>query len=226
MSAVLLSLVYASELAADYRAQSLQSIQEAAQQHVRERHRTGGRVDTLVATIDPRLRMRACSKPLETFEANEGRGKARTVGVRCNGSHPWKLYVPVTVRELRPVVVAARPIERGATLTREALRIEERDVTRLHVAYISELASAIGKVVTRPVAAAAPILIGQLQAERVIRRGQQVSLLAQGPGVAVRMSGVALNDAALNERIQVRNSASERIVEGRVKSSDTVEIDL
>jgi flagella basal body P-ring formation protein FlgA len=63
-----------------------------------------------------------------------------------------------------------------------------------------------------------------LQADLAIRRGQTVTLAVNNSGVSIRMSGKALMDGALGQRIRVENTNSGRIVEGIVRSREHVEI--
>jgi flagella basal body P-ring formation protein FlgA len=60
----------------------------------------------------------------------------------------------------------------------------------------------------------------------MIKRGQSVKIMARSGAVGVTMAGVATSKASLGERITVRNVNSGRVVEGIVRSGETVEIIL
>ena len=78
----------------------------------------------------------------------------------------------------------------------------------------------------RPLAAGTPLTRQALAPPLVVRRGQQVVLLAETAGLQVRSSGTALADAARGERVRVKNSRSRRIVEGVAVDAATVRVDL
>ena len=59
----------------------------------------------------------------------------------------------------------------------------------------------------------------------IVKRGQQVTLLARTSSYEVRMNGKAMMDGVAGQRIRVRNDRSERIVEGVVKSSNIIYIE-
>ena len=84
----------------------------------------------------------------------------------------------------------------------------------------------LGKVLTRSGSAGQILHPALLAGSVAVRRGQQVILLANSGGVLVRMTGTAVVDGDVGERIQVRNSSSTRIVEGVVREDGTVEIGL
>jgi flagella basal body P-ring formation protein FlgA len=63
-----------------------------------------------------------------------------------------------------------------------------------------------------------------LVADIMVRRGQMVTLIVKSGQMYIRMAGRALSDGALNQRIRVENSNSQRVVEGVVRSTEYVEI--
>ena len=67
---------------------------------------TAGRYEIQVNPLDPRLRMPLCSQPLDASLESPAQPLGRvTVRVRCDGSAPWTIFVPATVRLFRDVVV-------------------------------------------------------------------------------------------------------------------------
>jgi flagella basal body P-ring formation protein FlgA len=187
---------------------------------------SGGRGLVLRAgRLDPRLRLPRCDRALEGYLPPGGQVGARTlVGVRCAGSRPWKVYVPVDVLEPRTVLVARRSLAPGHTLTAEDLVAEERDVSRLPNGYVEDPEQLVGRRLERRVAAGTVISPGMLEETVLVKRGQTVTLVVQGGSLLIRSAGLALADGSLDERIRVRNLASDRIVEGVVRSEQEVEV--
>ena len=60
----------------------------------------------------------------------------------------------------------------------------------------------------------------------LVRRGQRVTVLAQGRGIQVRTNGKALGDAAKGERVRVENTTSRRVVEGVAIADGVVRVNL
>jgi flagella basal body P-ring formation protein FlgA len=64
----------------------------------------------------------------------------------------------------------------------------------------------------------------QLLGAKAVQRGQTVTLIADVGGLSVRMSGRALSDGLINQRIRVENLSSGKVVEGIARSEQVVEI--
>ncbi len=209
--------------------QPLEAVRAAARAHVARLYAAERDVrhEIRAGRLDPRLRLRACDRPLETFDPPGARRHGNTtVGVRCPGSSPWTVYVPVRVALIRPVVVARRPIPRGTVLAPEDLRLAERDTAGLPLGYLTRLAAAVGRRTRRHIPAGAVVAPGALERTPVVRRGQRVVLLAAHGGLEVRAAAVALGDAAPGQRVRVRNLRSRRVVEGVAVRPGVVEVTL
>ncbi|MDJ0700125.1 MAG: flagellar basal body P-ring formation chaperone FlgA [Woeseiaceae bacterium] len=222
-----LMLSAAAANAAEPRWQPLEDIAQTAERYL-VAHRIGptaGSTRVKAGTLDVRLKLPYCSQPLEGFLRQGARTSPRmTVGVRCSGIKPWKVYVPVNVIEMAKVFVARRALPRGHLIAAEDVVADERDVSRLHSAYITDARFLIGQRLRSPVLAGSIITASQLKADNYIRRGQTVTLVAKSNGINIRMSGKALSDGGLNQRIRVQNLNSGRVVEGIVRSREHVEV--
>lgn len=178
------------------------------------------------ARVDPRLRLARCSRPLAAKAAPGGRAGGRTtIEVSC-AAPAWRVFVPVTVAARLPVVVAARPLPVGRPLAAEDLALVERDVHALPRGYFTRPEDVIGLEVGRALGAGEALTPAVTRAGTVVRRGQEVILLARTDGIAVRMRGEALADGGLGQRVRVRNLSSAREVEGVVRSAGVVEVPM
>ena len=163
-----------------------------------------GRVSFSVGAIDRNLNLSVCAAP-EAFMAPGARVWGNTsVGVRCMGASPWTIYVPVSVRVMAGVVVAAHPLTQGRAIVAADLTLQEADLGLLPGAVMTDAGQAIGRVVTVGVAAGQPLRQDLLRAPLVIRQGQSVTLRAQGAGFKVSAAGKALTNAVEGQVAQVR----------------------
>lgn len=220
--------VFATPVVADA-IQSHESIQTAAETFIADTVLSShGRLPTASAgSLDSRLRLKDCDKPLEAFQPAGGRSLGNTtVGVRCPGSQPWTLYVPVKVSILETVVVAARPLSKGMIVQDEDVQMLERDLADIRSGYYKKQAQVVGKQVSRTVSMGAVITTSQVKSQTQIKRGQLISLVAVSHGLKVQMTGEALADGASGERIRVRNLNTKKVLEGIVKSATTVQVSL
>ena len=206
--------------------QSTAEITATAENYLRARiGKAANRTTVKAGALDSRHLLAACSQPLEAFLRRGTKISARTVvGVRCEGLKPWKVYIPVDVVVTDAVLVARRTLPRGHVITRDDLAVEQRDVSRLISGYASDPRRLVGQQLKTQLIAGRILTPQMLQADLAIRRGQSVTLAVSNAGINIQMSGKALMDGALGQRIRVENSNSGRMVEGIVRSREHVEI--
>lgn len=176
------------------------------------------------AQVDSRLKLPACGHYPKTRAPKSLRGTAVTVEVQCSQPSPWKLYVPVKVQQFAQVLVLNRAVQRGETIHADMLSLQQRDLARLPYGYITQTAQAVGQQSKRNLMPGAAIRPQDLGARQLIRRGQQVTLIGRIDGLEIRMSGKALADGHLQQRIRVENLSSRKVVEAVVRSAQEVEV--
>jgi flagella basal body P-ring formation protein FlgA len=208
--------------------ETTQRIESRVREYLASRtHNTDSPATVEVGPIDARLRLPRCRQPLEAFlvpGANEF--GHTTVGVRCAGAEPWTIYVTATVHVMGEVVVSARSMARGATLTRADLTTRRLDLSTLPPGAATHLAQVEGKLLKRPVAPGTVLTATMLASKPLVRRGETVTLLARVGGLDVRVGAEALASGAAGERIKVRNASSRRVVEATVVAAGLVETRL
>jgi flagella basal body P-ring formation protein FlgA len=203
-----------------------EAIRDTVRQYAETHHVDPGiETEVEVGRLDSRLKLAACDQPIEGFDSPNGLRNGRgVIGVRCTGSTPWKLYVPVSIATLEAVVVARRPLVRGQTLTAGDLSLEQMDTNRLHKAYYTRVEDVVGLRSKRAVAAGKPIYANQLKREQLVRRGSRVAIVANTGGLLVTMSGKALADGGRGDRIRVENLDSGRVITGTVSGRGVIQV--
>lgn len=185
------------------------------------------RYEIEVARIDPRLRLVQCDKDLtQTLESPAQPVGRVTVRVRCDGSSPWTVFVPATVKLFRQVVVTTLPLKRDHVIEAADISVVERDVGPLTQGYLTDPERVIGFKLKRPTVndqVLAPVFLEQAEA---IRKGDQVVIRARTGAINVVMPGEALSDGVPGQQIRVRNLRSQRIVKARVVEPGAVEVSL
>ncbi len=186
-----------------------------------------GDVEIATRSLDSRLRLARCDRPLEAFAAPGSRRIGQTsVGVRCSGEQPWKLYVPVEIQVFGKVVRAARGLPRGVAVTSSDLAVQRHNLAQLPHGYLTDPKQAVGKMTRRSLRAGQVLTHTAVKAPEVVARGQSVVIAARKGALAVRTSGEALGSGAQGERVRVRNISSGRVVEGVIVAPGQVEVDL
>lgn len=182
-----------------------------------------GRSQIQVGAVDARLQLARC-RFLETFFPAGSRAWGKTtVGVRCAGDNPWTVYIPARVKVIAPFLVTVRGLEPGQTVREADVVFREGDLTTLPSGTLTEVTQANGRVAARRIGAGQPLQRNMLRAEKVVRNGQIIGLVAQGPGFRITTEGRAIGDAAEGSLVQVR-TANGKVVSGIVRPGPVVEI--
>ena len=87
---------------------------------------------------------------------------------------------------------------------------------------MTRIDDAAGMVLKHPVPAGSVLAARFVEQPNVVKRGQRVRIVARSGGIAVRSAGEALADAAVGQRVRVRNSSSRTIIEGVVAPDGAV----
>lgn len=207
--------------------QPLESIQAAAEDFVRSNLPDSKAKHFITAgQLDARLRLAACDSPLEAFSNSNDIGARTTIGVRCSAPAPWTLYVPVTVEVEVPVLVLRRALSRRAQITLADVEAQVRRLPGSASKFVSDVTSLQGHHLKRSLPAGAALTVDALAPNILVRRGQQVTLIAQAGGVEIRAKGHALTEGGAQERVRVQNMTSNKIVEGVVESDNVVRVGL
>jgi flagella basal body P-ring formation protein FlgA len=203
--------------------QSPMSIREAARAFVLESLDAPGDVSLEAIAVDDRLKLTACAEPLAVATERPLRNGRGTVSVSCASPQAWRLFVPVRGTRQVAVVVAERSLRRSDVLTAQDVVLAARSSASLPYDYVTRVEDAVGLVVRRTVPAGAVLVPAALEQPRLVERGALVTLVSSTGPVLVKSQGVALEAAGLKQRIRVR-TASGRVVEGVVESSDQVRV--
>jgi flagella basal body P-ring formation protein FlgA len=202
--------------------QSIDEIQSAAEAFVRSHlpARTASK-------LDPRLRVEACSQPLQAFEQSQTNlGERVTVGIRCAAANTWTLYVPVSVEVEIPVLVLRRALARRARVAIMDVEPETRRMPGSAATFLQDVTSLQGHRLKRSLPAGTALTVDMLVPDVVVRRGQQVTLIAASGPVEIRAQGHALTEGGVDDRVRVQNMSSLKVVEGVVESDSVVRVGL
>ena len=206
--------------------QSIESIQAAAENFVRASLPENAVKHFVSATrLDSRLRLDECSSPLEAFSQGTAMTNARmTIGVRCPANNAWTLYVPVTVEVEVAVLVLRRPLARRARVMLTDVEPQLRRLPGSAATFVNDVASLQGHRLTRALPVGTALTVDMLKPDVLVRRGQQVTLIAANGSVQIRAQGQALTEGGAADRVRVQNVTSLKVVEGVVESDGVVRV--
>lgn len=207
--------------------QSLDEVRAAAQSYVQNKmpRQAPGTIDVSVGSLDSRLRLASCAGPLKASLAPGAAFSARMiVAVSCPNGAAWTVYVPVNVESHTSVLVLRHSAARGDKLSAADVENQMRVVSGPGDAYVTNVTQLERRTLKRPLGAGSALTVDSLVDDALVKRGQQVTLLASVGGLEVRAAGLAMSDAPAEGRVKVQNLSSRRIVEGVVETADVIRI--
>ncbi|WP_036185928.1 flagellar basal body P-ring formation chaperone FlgA [Marinobacterium lacunae] len=181
------------------------------------------RVNVTVNPINRTLSLTPCDTPLQ-IELPFSTGERVTAKVSCATPRPWSLFVTARVQQFASVVIARRPISRDSRIGGDALALSEQNITRLSGGYYTRLQDIVGKSARIPIDNGDIITARMLEASLAVRRGDRVTLEVRKGALLIRTTGTALQDARLNEQVDVENQSSGRQVRGTVTAPGVVTV--
>lgn len=212
--AALLLLASMTALAND--AQDHQALRTQVQTYLAEKTAAPDHsdVEIRVGQLDSRLRLEKCAGALSAFVpdgvALQG---SLNVGVRCALPKPWTVYVPAEVRLYREVLAIANSLPSGAQITAADVVAVRMEISRLRSGYFSQKEQVIGKELTRAMTAGEIFQPNRLKSPLLVRRGEDVMIVASTGGLEVRSRGKAMADASEGQVLNVRNLRSNRTIQ-------------
>jgi flagella basal body P-ring formation protein FlgA len=149
-----------------------------------------------------------------------------TVHTACEGAQPWSIYVPAQVALFRRTPVASRNLDRGEIISSADISPEVVNISQLRHGQLNDYDSILGKEIKRPITQGEAFRSAALDAPMVIKRGDIVNIEIQAGAISVSSQGTAMSHGRVGDRIRVRNSQSDRIVNAQVIASGKVQTTL
>jgi len=149
------------------------------------------------------------------------------VAIRREGRLHRAVDVAARVRLVKPVLVAKKPLNVGTFVEADAIELQERVFDREQDIGLERLEQALGHRVVRFVPAGQMVRAADLKAVELVQRSRPVTVLGAGPGVQVRLSGIALDNGCLNDVVRVRlgdSRRTQRVLAGVVTGPGTVRV--
>lgn len=140
----------------------------------------------------------------------------------CGGAGGWRYEFVVRATLSARVLVTAGPVAAGQPLVAEQVTLARRDISAVADS-IAEPDEALGLTSRRALRGGELLRKSQLAALPLVKRGQEVRIVARREQVEVSMNGEALDNGAQGEVVRVRNTNSGTVIRARVTGAGQVE---
>jgi flagella basal body P-ring formation protein FlgA len=166
----------------------------------------------------------------EPHSANVGPGRVQmNVTVYVAGEKKLMLPVYLEVRVVQAVVIARKSLGRGDVLSEDTTITDRRAVDAAAKVPAPEVV--MGRKLKRSLAAGAVVQTSDVEdlptqtSPALVKARQPVKMLTRSGSFTIRADGEALQEGRLDDLVRVQNTASKKVVVGKVTGPGTVEIE-
>lgn len=122
------------------------------------------------------------------------------------------------------LVEAVQDIPRGTVITPDLVREARGLLSRLREGALGRTADATGLVAAQTIRAGQPLTARSVEMPRLVRRGQEVTMVYESRGLRITHRAVAAQDGAAGDEISVRNPESQQTLQALVMGEGLVRV--
>jgi flagellar basal body P-ring formation protein FlgA len=186
----------------------------------------GARLELEVGALDARLQLAPCQKVQAYLPANARAWGRTRVGLRClEGTKPWNVYLPVTVKVFAPALVLKHALPAGTALNESHLHLATVDWAAANEPPVNHFEPLRGRSLGQALAAGTAVRGSDLKTRLWFAAGDLVQVVARGPGFSVSATAQALAAGLEGTRVRVRTDGGQ-VLTGVAVGQQRVEVEL
>jgi flagella basal body P-ring formation protein FlgA len=149
---------------------------------------------------------------------------AATATVKVDGRSAQTIPLSFRLGRYGTVLVAVHAVDAKAAVGPNDWRLERRPTSDVPAGALSALPESADLEAARPIRAGDVLTPALVKPRLLVRRGQIVTLLLEGPGFRIVTQGVAVTDGRRGESLRVLNPTSKRETLGTIESAGLVRV--
>ena len=205
--------------------QSHASIKQAVQQFIAGQDIPLQNPQVEVTSLNPQVQVARCVQPLKVSLSPGARLLGNTsLAVSCTAPIPWRIHIAAHVDGTVNALVASYPLPRGTVIRDTDLEYVVRRYSQLSHGYYSSVSNLKNMQARRNIKAGQILTPGLLTPQKLVLRGQHITIVAHRGRLNLRLKGKALMDGQQGQTIRVQNLKSKKLIYARVVSSGVVEV--
>lgn len=206
---------------------TLAEINQAVKHFVTQQNVPLDDIQVTITSLNDELKLNRCREPLQISIAPGAKLLGQTsMAVSCNTPQQWKIHVAVHIDGQVNALVALNPITRGTVIRNADLKYSSQRYSQLHYGYYTSANQLGGMEAKRNIRAGQVITPGQLSAQKMVERGQHVTIVAESGRLNLHVKGKALMDGRQGQTIQVKNLSSQKLIYAQVVGVGRVKINF
>jgi len=180
-----------------------------------------------LTSLNKQILLPQCGQSLQVSMAPGARLMGNSsFSVSCAAPRQWKIHVAAHIDGEVDALVARYPIPRGTQIRQEDLDFVLRRYSQLSRGYYNSAKMLVNKEAKRNIRAGQVLTPNLVKAQKLVVRGQHITIVAQNGGLNLRVKGKALMDGQQGQTIKVKNLNSKKLIYARVISAGTVKVNF
>lgn len=207
--------------------QSHAGISHAVKQFVLQQNVPFKNIQVRITSLNKQLRMPQCGNSLQVNMAPGTKLLGHSsLSVSCNVPNRWKIHVAAHIDGEVDTLIARYPIPRGTPIQAENLEFVQRRYSQLNHGYYNSAKLLNNMEAKRNIRAGQVLTPNLVKAQKLVLRGQHITIVAQNGGLNLRVKGKALMDGQQGQTIKVKNLNSKKLIYARVISAGIVKVNF
>lgn len=184
-------------------------------------------VQVTLTSLNKQLILPQCGKSLQVSMAPGTKLLGHTsLAVSCASPQQWKIHVAAHIDGQVNALIASHPLPRGTVIKNTDLKFSLRRYSQLNHGYYGSANLLNNMEARRNIKAGQVITPGLLKAQKMVLRGQHITIVAQNGALNLRVKGKALMDGQKGQTIKVKNLSSKKLIYAQVISTGIVKVNF
>lgn len=180
-----------------------------------------------LSTLDQRLKLKPCGQSLIISFTHVEKVMGNTsITLRCQSPVSWQIHLPVRVEVFEDIVVNKSPLARGQNIDENNIQYRKKNISLLFQGFFRRTDPLQQLQASRNLPADTILSPANLSRRKLVISGQKVTIILDIGGLQVKSTGLALQSASLGQVIKVRNTQSNKVVEGVVSAAGQISVKL
>lgn len=223
---ILLTVCTAMPIYADS-LQSLAGISNAVKRFIKHQQVPLNNVQVTLTSLNKQLRLPQCGESLQIKMAPGTKLLGHSsLSVNCASPQQWKIHVAAHIDGEVDVLIARHPIPRGTMIQNTDLEFVLRRYSQLSHGYYGSANLLKNTEAKRNIKAGQVLSPGLVKAQKLVTRGQHITIIAENGPLILRAKGKALMDGQQGQTIKVTNLNSKKLIYARVISAGIVKVNF
>ncbi|HEY1059130.1 MAG TPA: flagellar basal body P-ring formation chaperone FlgA [Limnobacter sp.] len=185
----------------------------------------GSQIDVSLVKQDPRLGGVDCPSPLLANTTGNRLWGRTFLRVQCLGTDTPGFFVGVDVKVYAPVLVMKNAVASGQDVTSNDVEFKTLDIAQLGTGWVADLSHLNQKTAARALWPGAILKPDLLKGQPMVKSGDTVKVLIQGPGFSIGGSAVAMDSAEQGQTVKIKTPQG-KVLQGIAVEPLQVEVTL